>query len=524
MRRGATSLAACGAALMLATGSPGAAAVATPSAKVILAVPEVIGPVPVTATSHPFLDAKAAMEAAGYVEEEFFLRGRANVYDWAGATRDLKVVAGPGRYVTRILVRRPRDPARFSGNVEVNILNASNAIDAGAPMDARRMVQQGDVWIGITTKALTAAALKRFDPQRYAPIDWSNPAPPAMRCAKPHTISTLLFGDDAAALANSSDASPETEDGLVWDMIGQLGLLLKSEQRQKILPGFGKPWVYMDGTSQSGEYMRTWMVGFHDRYRTPDGKPVYDGYLEIVGPLQIHINQCAADVAFADPRQKVIPAPDAPYMVLYSEAETWFGRYTRQPDMLTPKGGIVTYQVAGGPHGRGEIPGVAPEQIGRPSAADVAKASLPRPTGVMPAGLVRNDYPWAPVARGAYHNLQLWVRQGVMPPPGTLVELDSAGEVKRDQFGNAVGGVRLPYVEVPVAAYRGALSGGGFGSVMGSKTAFTPDQLKALYPDHAAYVAKFTASTDRALAGRWISPEDAAAMKKAAEDAAVPPQ
>ncbi len=516
LRRSASALAAISVFLLSSGQAP-----AAPAAKVMAQLPQVMGPIPVTPTSHPFLDAKAAMEAAGYVEEEYFLSGRANVYDFAGATRDLKVVAGPGHYVTRILVRRPRDPARFSGNVEVNILNASGAVDAGGPIDVQRMVQQGDVWIGLTTKALTAAALKRFDPQRYAPIDWSNPAPPAQRCARPRTIPTIMYGDDAAALANASDASPATEDGLVWDMIGQLGLLLKSEQRQKILPGFSKPWVYMDGGSQSGEYMRTWMVGFHDRYRTADGKPVYDGYLEIVGPAQIHINQCAADILFTDPREKLLH-PDVPYIALYSEGETWTGRYTRQPDMVTAKGGIVTYQVAGGSHGGREIPGVASRAIGRPSPEDMAKASTPRASGKMPEGLTPNDYPWAPITRGAYHNLQLWVRQGVTPPKGAVLELDNAGEIKRDQYGNAVGGVRLPYIDAPTAAHRGALAGGGFGAVMGSKTAFTSEQLKVLYPDHATYVARFSAATDKALAGRWISPEDAAAMKKAAQAAPVP--
>ena len=65
------------------------------------------------------------MAAVGYVEEEYFLSGEANTYDWTGTGHGVKVIAGPGKYVTRILVRRPRDPARFGGNVEVTVLNAS---------------------------------------------------------------------------------------------------------------------------------------------------------------------------------------------------------------------------------------------------------------------------------------------------------------------------------------------------------------------------------------------------------------
>ena len=43
---------------------------------------------PVTATSYPFLAAHRLQEPIdlakiGYVEEEFFVSGRANVYDWA---------------------------------------------------------------------------------------------------------------------------------------------------------------------------------------------------------------------------------------------------------------------------------------------------------------------------------------------------------------------------------------------------------------------------------------------------------
>ena len=229
-------------------------------------LPTVSAPIPVTATSRPLLGAAAAMAAVGYVEEEYFLSGEANTYDWTGTGHGVKVIAGPGKYVTRILVRRPRDPARFGGNVEVTVLNASINLDFGGPTDLARMVRQGDVWIGITTKAVTANALKKFDPVRYAPIDWSNPAPAASRCADPTMIPTYMAGGkealEAMTRAGVKSSWPEYEDGLVWDMLGQLGLLLKSEQRSAILPGFSKPWVYMTGVSQSSIYMRTWAADF----------------------------------------------------------------------------------------------------------------------------------------------------------------------------------------------------------------------------------------------------------------------
>ena len=255
------------------------------------------------------------MDAVGYVEEEYFLSGNADVYDWAGSDHKVQVIAGPGKYVTRILVRRPSDAARFSGNVEATVLNASLNIDFGGPTDFAAMVKQGDVWIGITSKAVTAKSLQRFDPVRYALLDWSNPAPVERRCPHPTMIPTYMAGSkeavEAMVKAGAESSWSQTEDGLIWDMLGQLGLLLKSEQRSQILPGFSKPWVYMTGVSQSAIYIRTWVAAFHNRYRTPDGKPVYDGYLPVVGPAMIRINQCAADVSLDDPIQKLVHSQGA---------------------------------------------------------------------------------------------------------------------------------------------------------------------------------------------------------------------
>ena len=58
---------------------------------------------------------------AGYVEEEFFISGRANVYDW-GADSALTVKTANAPYTTRILLRRPANPQRFSGDVVVGNL------------------------------------------------------------------------------------------------------------------------------------------------------------------------------------------------------------------------------------------------------------------------------------------------------------------------------------------------------------------------------------------------------------------
>ena len=490
-----------------------------------VALPTVSAAVPVTATSRPFLGAAATMAKAGYIEEEFFLSGSANTYDWAGKGRNVKVVAGPGKYVTRILVRRPSDPKRFGGNVEVTVLNASLNVDLGGPTDFARMAKQGDVWIGITTKAVTANALKKFDAARYAPLDWSNPAPPDGRCANPTMIPPYMAGGkeviEAMAKAGIKNSWPEYEDGLVWDMLGQLGMLLKSEARDGILPGFAKPHVFMTGFSQSAIYIRTFVAGFHDRFRDRDGKPVYDGYLAIVGPAMIRINQCAKDIELEALFQKLTP-PDVPFISISSEGEMWQARHTRQPDAFTRRGGIVSYEVAGSSHSAADIPGKPMDTLMFAPIPDMMKAGAQLggaavSPNLIPLGAKPNDFTWAPLVRGAYQNLILWARAGIKPPRAPGIKLDAKLEIVRDVNGNALGGLRSPYIDVPVASHTGYLTAGGMGGVTGAKTAFTAEKLKILYRDQSDYAAKFGAATDRLLAERWILPEDADAMKAAAK-------
>ena len=88
-------------------------------------VPEVKGPLPITAESYPMmmsskLQAVVDLAKAGYVEEEFLISGRANVYDWGPDGR--AIVKTPNApYTTRILLRRPATPQRFSGNVIIEV-------------------------------------------------------------------------------------------------------------------------------------------------------------------------------------------------------------------------------------------------------------------------------------------------------------------------------------------------------------------------------------------------------------------
>src|SRR5215831_9937975 len=68
------------------------------------------------------------LSKVGYVEEEYFVSGTANVYDWGADGKPM--VKGPNvPYTTRIRVRRPKDPAKFSGSVMVELPNTARRFD-----------------------------------------------------------------------------------------------------------------------------------------------------------------------------------------------------------------------------------------------------------------------------------------------------------------------------------------------------------------------------------------------------------
>jgi len=144
-----------------------------------IAVPQVTGPLPVTAASYPFAAADHAMTpfdlaAAGYIEEEFVLRGNANVYGW-NAARAVTVLAPNAPYTTRILVRRPRASRAFSGAVIVEPMFTPRRWDWPMMWGYMRdgLVARGDAWVGITMPG-AVAGLQKFDAARYR--DLSAPA------------------------------------------------------------------------------------------------------------------------------------------------------------------------------------------------------------------------------------------------------------------------------------------------------------------------------------------------------------
>ena len=161
----------------------GAQAAASQGAPAATLIPTVTGPIPVTPTSVPLMASNALqtvidLPALGYVEEEFFVSGSANVYDWA-ASGALSVKTPAAPYATRILLRRPADPQRFSGNVIIEIANGARGFDFNFAWGVSHdyFIENGDAFVVLTLAEGNLEGLKAFDPVRYAPLSMANPTP-----------------------------------------------------------------------------------------------------------------------------------------------------------------------------------------------------------------------------------------------------------------------------------------------------------------------------------------------------------
>jgi hypothetical protein len=480
-------------------------------------LPEIGAPLPTTHTSHAFsasaYQKKAlALDELAYVESEYLVRGRARVY---GRSDQGPHALAQGPYTTRILVRRPKDGRRFSGTVIVEPMNPSE--DADLPImwaeSYQQFIADGDAWVGITIKPNTIAALKAFDPARYASV-----AMPSPRAAPACAASEIN--------AFSRPTTPGDESGLAWDMLGQIGMMLKGPQSPDVL---GRPAkrVYMTGQSQTAGYARLYASLFSQRFVGPDGKPLYDGYLYSGSPpWQVPINQCQKDLPAGDPGLITAPA-GVPVLEIFTQGDMGTNILTRRPDSDTPADRFRRWEVAGAGH-------VDPwEALSFADDADMARArgrvNDNADEVCSPRGTTPTDFPVRYVFDAAWQALDAWVQHGAAPGRAPRLQLVANPEglppdrvFVVDDHGNALGGVRSPYVDVATARWIGAKSGPFICLFHGYKIPMSHAQLQQLYADHHAYVDKVRASVSDLVSHKWLTSTDGAAIVREAEQSPVP--
>ncbi len=115
------------------------------------------------------------------------------------------------------------------------------------------------------------------------------------------------------------------------------------------------------------------------------------------------------------------------------------------------------------------------------------------------------------VAQAALEHLDRWVGHGEAPPSAARLELlDDDKTCQRDELGNARGGIRNPWVDVPIRVLSGEGQGGeGFAFLFGTTAPLEPKAIARLYPEGCDdYLADFTPALDQTIAAGYILEAD----------------
>ena len=423
----------------------------------------------------------------GYVEEEFFLAGDATTYrqvpgsEWGRDGHWHAESRGTVPFKTRILVYRPADPGRFNGTTVVcwnNVTAGYELFGGESPefLDGYAVVLATVQRVGISGFPTGGPAgnqgLAAWDPTRYGTLDITT-----------DDASYDIFTQVARAVGADRDRSNvDPLDGL--DVKQVIGL----------------------GASQSAARLATYINAIHPIEHSFDGYmlQIYFGAgtaLE-VGDAIVNINAPAAPGTGSRVGLRgtniIREDLDVPVMVVNSELEAIACYEVRQPD--TDR--FRYWESAGTCH-------VAIQSM------DVRAPKYEREFGVVqPVMQQMNRIAITPLYDAALHHLNRWVGGGEAPPSQPLIEFSGEpAQIVRDEHGIAVGGVRLPQAEVPVAQNSAIPLGQDIYSMLwGSSNPFDRAKLEALYGDEESYAVQFTEAAERAVAEGVLLARDVAPL------------
>ena len=428
------------------------------------------------------------LKKLGYVEHEYVASGTATSYKAQGQlSRDGRwsfVPDAKAAYRTRILVRRPANPADFSGTVVVEWNNVSGGVDADPDYTslAAEITRRGDAWVGVSAQiigveggpVLVAApgagsvagkGLKKLDPARYATLHHPG-------------------------------------DGYSFDIYTQVARALR--------PG-GPPLgdivpkeILAVGESQSAFALTTYYDGVQPLTHAFDGFLVHSrgsGNLPLVGPGKY------ADIASGLGATAAVFRTDldAPVLDLQSEADVTgvlHSAQVRQPD----NDHFRLWEVAGTAHADVHLLG------------PIAK--------LINCGAAINNGPMYIVADAVLHSLDDWVSTGKLPPKAPRLELTNGnnGAARRDADGIALGGIRTPPVDVPVDVLSGIPGPNSdlLCILLGSTKALPATRLAQLYPSRSVYQQRYGADADKVIKAGFVLAADRDALIAFAQPSRIP--
>ena len=285
------------------------------------------------------------------------------------------------------------------------------------------------------------------------------------------------------------------EMGQTNDVIAQVGMLIKSGTGP--FAGYRVQKVTLMGTSASSGTVRNYLAD-HPNLRMANGGPIFDGFL-----------------LTSTNGNTPLPIVDVPMIQMPTQTEvvTWAakGIAYRRPDSDEPGNRFRLYEVAGMPHNNSrENPGFQ----GNPCTLPVT------------------DFPAGAFTALALNYLVDWITTGKTPPHATPIAVDQNTEndgspLALDEYGNATGGIRNVWVDVPTAT-NGVFGKGKTDAqdrlcqLAGTKVPLPEATLKKLYPSKNDYVTKVEGRLKELVAQGWFLPEYVDMVQRDARAAQLP--
>lgn len=461
----------------------------------ILTLPKVEGPIPADENSYPFCDmmhSRVPLNVAdyGYLEEEYFLSGTANVYD-EDEEDHLHLYKENLPYKNRILVRRPADPSKFTGRVYVDIMNATQGYDIEDLWHRNYLwcMEHGHAYVGITSKPINVLALKNFDYDRYKDMNWSN-----------GEVTPMPIPSHTATV-------PGTEEGLFWDMLSQLANLLRQDSPMNGIGGYKAEYIYLTGQSQSGAYLNTYVSYFDEYLYDENGKGLFDGYLNIVGALVQRSVRQNGNVGPLRLVKRHMHPSRTPYICFSSEGDLYLFKMFVGDNLLdikventnTETDKCRYYEIAGSPHTDIICPVLtATEEI------EKMGGKIPNLNPILLEHI--NDMRIEYYICGMLEKLHIWASEKTAPE--IIEPLTRTGsDLERDEFGAAYGGIRTPYVDVPIARYIACNPDDPEG-ICGRMEYISKAEFEKLYGTEEVYLQKFQAIVEEQMSNNWLSKTD----------------
>lgn len=505
-------LRACWVALILIVGLTGCSSDNDTAGPLALGVPGVATPflqsVPAASFEGPLEGAPTLvgtfinLPALGYTAEtEFFVSGTASAYDNVNELQpDGKwqlQAAESEDYRTRIVVIRPQNAQDFNGTVFVEWLNVSAGFDSGPDwnMVHTELIREGYAWVGVSAQKVGVDAL----------VDGSAAA----------IVPGGMSGDRYQRLFHPGD-------DYSYDIYSQVAQGLRSGSAPSLLGGLQVERMIGAGESQSAGRLLTYINGLAPMHALFDGYFVHSrtsGSAGLRGTL----------LAPTLPTPEIVQVRDdlgVPTLMLQTETDLFvLGSY---PSNQEDSAQFRLWEVAGTAHADLYTFLDNRFDIGNnPAVAAVVENSAPI-AGIIECELPVNSGPQHFVANAAVRALQRWMVEGVAPPVAERLSVSGQPPAfDRDEQGNVIGGVRTPYVDVPIAVLEGEgqpqpdfseideldVDSVDFCFLSGTTRLFDAATLGSLYHSNAAYVEAVNESADDAVAMGFLVREDAELIK-----------